>query len=140
MVVHDRSAARRYFIDAWRKRQAGSPLEPLERAVAEVVELHPEYHNFLDDAGAAIEEEFSPERGLTNPFLHMGLHIALREQLVTDRPAGITAVYRRLLGRIGDAHEVEHRMMERLGEALWAAQRHNRLPDEAAYLESLRRI
>jgi hypothetical protein len=31
-------------------------------------------------------------------------------------------------------------MLERLGEALWQAQRSRTAPDEAAYLESLRRL
>ncbi len=31
-------------------------------------------------------------------------------------------------------------MLERLGEALWQAQRSGLPPDEAAYLESLRRL
>jgi hypothetical protein len=37
-------------------------------------------------------------------------------------------------------HEAEHAMIERLGEALWNAQRAGLPPDEAQYLESLRRL
>jgi hypothetical protein len=139
MLAHDRDEARRMFVEAWRKRQAGTVLEPLEALVADVVALHPEYHALLNSAEAAIAEEFMPERGVTNPFLHMGMHIALREQVGTDRPAGIAALYRRAAERRGDAHAVEHEMMECLGEVLWRAQRDNAVPDEAAYFECLNR-
>lgn len=140
MFIQDRAAARRMFVEAWRKHRERLPMEPLEEMLAAVVTQHPEYHEFLSQAEEALAEEFAPERGLTNPFLHMGMHIAIREQVSTDRPVGIAALYRGLLTRFASAHDLEHRMMECLGEALWRAGRENRLPDEAAYLDCLRRI
>jgi hypothetical protein len=136
----DRAGLRRLYLEAWRKSREGRPLEPLENQIVNVIELHPEYHALLADQPAALGQDFAPEQGQTNPFLHMGLHLAIREQLATDRPAGVRAVYQRLAGRIGDRHEVEHRMMDRLAEALWQAQRSGQPPDEAAYLRSLRQI
>ena len=70
----------------------------------------------------------------------MGLHLAIREQVSTDRPAGISAIHRELAARAGGAHAAEHRMIEPLAEALWEAQRSGRAPDELAYLERLRRL
>ncbi len=139
MFVRDRDATRRMFLEAWRKRRAGELLEPLEALIADVVALHPEYHGVLAPGEAAIAQEYTPERGVTNPFLHMGMHIALREQVGTDRPAGIAELYRRAVERRGDPHAVEHDMMECLGEVLWRAQRDNAVPDEAAYFECLNR-
>jgi hypothetical protein len=136
----DRSALRRHYLEAWRKRREGRPLEPLEHQLAAVIEQHPEYHALLDDDAEALGRDYAPETGQSNPFLHLGLHLAIREQVATDRPAGIAAIHRELGRRLGDRHEAEHRMMERLGEALWLSQRSGRPPDEAAYLESLRRI
>jgi hypothetical protein len=49
-------------------------------------------------------------------------------------------VHRELARRLGDVHAAEHRMLEQLGVALWDSQRSGRPPDEAAYLESLRRL
>ncbi len=46
--------------------------------------------------------------GETNPFLHMGMHLALQEQVALDRPAGIQAVYRQLGEQLGDVHDTEH--------------------------------
>lgn len=139
MFVQDRDSTRRMFLEAWRKRRAGEWLEPLEALIADVVALHPEYHGALAPGEAAIAQEYTPERGVTNPFLHMGMHIALREQVGTDRPAGIAELYRRAVERRGDPHAVEHDMMECLGEVLWRAQRDNAVPDEAAYFECLNR-
>jgi hypothetical protein len=68
----------------------------------------------------------------------MGLHLAIREQVATNRPHGIADVHARLAKHLGDAHEAEHRMLETLAEQLWDAQRHNRPPNETAYLERLR--
>lgn len=139
LLSGDRRALRGYFLDAWRKRCAGAELEPLEALIADVVGEHPEYHELLA-RDASLEREFSPLAGPGNPFLHMGMHIALREQVATDRPPGIAVVHARLSARLGDAGAAEHRMMECLGETLWRAQREQRLPDEAAYLECLRRL
>ena len=67
------------------------------------------------------------------------LHLALLEQLATDRPAGIRAHYQRIVQRSGDAHEAEHLAMECLVQALWEAQRDGRAPDEESYLNCLAR-
>ena len=59
------------YIDAWRKSQAGEILSPLEDQIATVISDHPEYQAMLTPE--ALDESFTPERGETNPFLHMGL-------------------------------------------------------------------
>lgn len=137
MFGHDRTALRQVFVEAWRKHQSRLPLEPLEALVADVVVAHPEYHALLSNA--ELDQEYTPERGETNPFLHMALHVSLREQLTSDRPPGIAAVIRQLARQSGDLHQAEHLLLECLGRILWEAQRNNRLPDEAAYLECARR-
>ena len=63
-----------------------------------------------------------------------------REQVATDRPPGIAAIFNALLVRHGNAHSAEHAVSECLAESLWEAQRANAMPDEAAYLERLRRL
>lgn len=136
----DRSGLRRRYLEAWSKHRAGIPLEPLEHELVTVIEQHPEYQDFLEDDPQATAREWTPESGQANPFLHLGLHLAIREQVATDRPAGIAALHRELSRRLGDAHEAEHRMLERLAEALWQAQRSGLPPDERAYIESLQRL
>ena len=115
------------------------PLDGIEVLVAKVIRAHPEYHAVLAKRDTSEDRDYLPESGETNPFLHMGMHIALREQANTDRPAGIGKIYARMVEMRGQ-HEAEHAMMECLGESLWRAQRDNRAPDEAAYLECLKKI
>ncbi len=140
MYGQDRTAMRQVFVEAWRKQRAGEPMEPLEQVIGNIVLQHPEYHSMLESPEPVLDKDFMPEEGLSNPFLHMGMHISLQEQVSTDRPTGIALLYQQLVGKIGDPHEVEHQMMECLGRMLWEAQRANRMPDEAAYLECLRSL
>jgi len=133
-----RDALRRVYLDTWRKRQQGAVMEPLEAQVADVIELHPEYHAALAQAVQPLDHDYSPENGESNPFLHMGLHLAVRDQVATDRPAGIREVFMALERRLGSTHDAEHRLIDCLAEALWTAQRNGAPPDEQAYLESLR--
>ena len=137
MIGGDRTQIRRMFVAAWKKHREQAPMEPLEQLIAAVVAQHPEYHRHLESPEDSMDREFTPDGGQTNPFRHMGMHISLQEQISTDRPRGISAVYRKLTKTTGDAHESEHRMMECLGQMLWEAQRANRMPDEQAYTDCL---
>ncbi|MDJ0938871.1 MAG: DUF1841 family protein [Woeseiaceae bacterium] len=136
MFGNDRGALRRMYRDAWAKHSDGRPLTALEAQIAAVIAEHPEYHDAV--TAEDLDRNFTPEDGQTNPFLHMGLHLGLREQLATDRPAGIAAIHRALANRLGDPHAAEHAMIECLAETLWEAQSSNVPPDEGAYLEKLR--
>ncbi|RLK48594.1 uncharacterized protein DUF1841 [Alkalispirillum mobile] len=140
MFFTDREQMRRFYLDAWRKYQAGQVLQPLEAMVGEVVAQHPEYHKLLEQPDKALQRDYLPEDGETNPFLHMGMHIALREQVSTDRPAGIRRIHHNLSQALGDPLEAEHLMMEPLAEGLWQAQREGREPDEAGYLRALEQL
>jgi hypothetical protein len=136
----NREQLRRRYLEAWHKFRAQQPLEPLEAQLAGVIAEHPEYVAWLEGAEDALLADFTPAGGRENPFLHMGLHLAIREQVATDRPRGISALHAQLARRAGGAHEAEHRMIEPLAQALWEAQRCGAPPDEAAYLERLRRL
>jgi hypothetical protein len=136
---NDPAQYRNFFRKAWRKHRERLPLEPLEDMVARIIAAHPEYHALLENPDK-IEQDYTPEAGSTNPFLHMGLHIAIQEQLAADRPAGIRGIYQQLVQRHADPHEAEHRMAECLAESIWEAQRAGAAPDELMYLERLRRL
>jgi hypothetical protein len=140
MFSTDRSSLRRVFLDAWHKYNDRQPLQPLEGLVVEVVRQHPEYHPVLEQDDAALHKDYLPETGETNPFLHLAMHVSLGEQVASDRPPGIRDLYQRLVRETGHPHEAEHRLMECLGLSLWEAQRAGRLPDEAAYLECVRKL
>jgi Domain of unknown function (DUF1841) len=136
----NRDQLRRMYLQSWRKFTRRVPLEPLEAQVAAVIAEHPEYVQWLESGDEALAAEFAPESGRQNPFLHMGLHLAIREQVATNRPSGIASIHESLSQRMGDRHAAEHAMLEPLAEALWEAQRQGRAPNELAYLEKLRSL
>ena len=135
----DRDELRRTWLSAWRKSRAHLPLAPLEEMLADVLAAHPEYHSLLEDA-QALAGEWTAEGGHANPFLHMGLHVALREAIAANRPAGVRGLAERLCRNIADPHGAEHRLMECLAETLWEAASTGLPPDEAAFLERARRM
>lgn len=134
-----RAQLRERYREAWRRWRAGEALSPLDAQIAGVLAEHPEYQPAVlaEDAPA---REYPAQTGSANPFLHLGLHLALREQIATDRPGGIAQIHRRLAAALGSAHAAEHRMIEPLAETLWEAQRGGRPADEQAYLARLQRL
>jgi hypothetical protein len=138
--TQSRDQLRRVYVEAWRKRREGLPMEPLEAQVADVVDLHPEYHAALERPDDVVDRDYTPEGGQSNPFLHMGLHLAVRDQIATDRPTGIRQAFESLARRKGSVHDAEHAIIECLAEAIWEAQRFQRLPDERAYLDRVKRL
>ena len=133
-----REQVRRFFCEAWRKHRERLPLDGAEVTAADLIAEHPEYHALLEAPEAAVEKQFTPENGQTNPFLHLSLHLAIAEQISIDQPPGIRAAYQALRQRL-EVHDAEHAVMECLGETLWKAQRAGTAIDTAGYLACLRR-
>jgi len=92
MFGQNREQIRRFFQQAWKKRLADEALDGIEALIVQVIEQHPEYHRLITDPDAA-DKDFHIDDGQTNPFLHMGMHITLAEQLGSDRPAGIPVMH-----------------------------------------------
>ena len=134
-----REQVRDFFFETWRKYRAAEPLIGLESVALEVALLHPEYHALLERPERHREQEYFPELGQSNPFLHMSLHLALEEQLSIDQPVGVVARFAALSARLGERHAALHEALECLAEMMWRAQRDAAPPDGAAYLECLER-
>ena len=135
----ERDRLRQFYVDTWKKHLTGQPLDAMEQMVARIIHIHPEYHAMLSNQ-KHLGNEYKPEDGETNPFLHMGMHLGLQEQVSMDRPTGIQTVYQQLAQRLGDVHDTEHAMMECLAESLWVAQRDQVEPNEKAYLRCLQSL
>lgn len=133
-----REQVRSFFCEAWRKHRERLILEGAEMTAVDLILHHPEYHALLENPEAALTQEFSPEGGQMNPFLHLSLHLAIADQIAIDQPAGIRTAYQALRARL-DVHEAEHAILECLGEVLWNAQRQERALDADDYLERIRR-
>ena len=136
---NDRTQLRRVIVDAWNKYQAQQPLQPLEEQLAALVVEHPEYQPLLAQSDGVLAKDFHIDPGTENPFLHLAMHLSIREQIALDRPAGIRECHISLC-KYNENHATEHLMMEVLGELLWEAQRDGKAPDEAVYLTKLRQI
>ncbi len=140
---NDRQQLRDFYFNVWRKHKNQQPLEPLETQLLRIMLKHPEYHSLFDEPDKHRDQDYFAELGQTNPFLHMGLHVAIQEQIEIDRPSGIAQIYQQLCHKLHDPHTAEHEMMSCLTEYLWQLQQQpaQQSPaDESAYLACLRSL
>lgn len=137
MFNPSREQVRRFFTEAWLKHRRASVLTPLESMAVDWIRQHPEYHAVLEDPDASLAD-FPVEKGQTNPFLHLSMHLAISEQLSIDQPPGIRAAHEQLLAT-RDAHGAAHEIMECLGEVVWEAQRLGKPFSNEGYLDLIRR-
>ena len=131
---------RQLFFLSWQKYLQNQVLLPLEKQIVDVIISHPEYHTLLEALTPQHEQAYFPELGQSNPFLHMGLHLVIRDQMATDSPLGFSTIYQQLVNKYADRIVVEHLIMEHLAECLWQAQRSQRLPDNTSYLRACRQL
>ena len=110
MFNPSREQVRSFFCESWRKHREHLVLEGVEATAADLIAQHPEYHDLLESPEAALEQEFRPEGGQMNPFLHLSLHLVIAEQISIDQPAGIRGAYTSLRKRL-DMHDAEHAIM-----------------------------
>jgi Hypothetical protein RSc1001 len=101
-----------------------------------VIEIHPEYHKLINN----VESEYFPEQGEVNPFLHINLHLSLREQFSISQPQGINEYYQKILGKVQDPHEAEHLMMDCIAQMIFSSQKNNTPMDHQAYIGCLKSI
>lgn len=129
---------RRFFCETNRKHREREILTPMEAIARDWIIDHPEYADTLADADAALEADYSVERGQENPFLHLSMHLSIAEQVSIDQPPGIRPAYVALAQRLGSAHHAHHQIMECLGEMIWTSQRSGLPPDGNAYIECVK--
>lgn len=127
LYTHDRNAMRQVFYEAWNKAKLGKILTALESQVVDVIQAHPEYHAMLEG------KETIPDDVQQQPFLHLGLHLAIRDQLRLDKPAGIQHLFQQLSALGVTPLDIEHYMMACLSQVMWEAQQQQRPVDEQHY-------
>ena len=139
MPSSERDLLRQLYFDSWKKHLAHQATDALEQQIIAVIKEHPEYHALLENEEAALHADFLPEMGDTNPFLHMGMHLGLRDQVSTGLPEGIAELYQRLTTLKG-IHDAEHAMMECLAEMIWQMQHNKTMFDESAYMDCMNNL
>ena len=132
-----RDEVREFFFNAWSQFKAQKSLTDLEKIALGIINMHPEYHAILDAPAQYKSQQYFPELGETNPFLHMSLHLSILEQISINQPTGITDIYQRLKLKHRDEHDAQHTILECLGEAIWQAQRNNTALDANFYVQLL---
>ncbi len=141
LFSNDRKQLRQMYFDAWKKSQEAEMLTPLEAQIVDVIGMHPEYHSHLEgDSNSRIDKDYQQQLGENNPFLHMGLHLGLREQLATLRPPGVKDLFLKQIKQLGNSHQAEHQFMEVLSQFIWQAQQSGTTPDDHKYITALKSL
>ena len=135
-----REEVREFFCTTWQKHQDAHVLTPLEMIASQWMEQHPEFHKILGDPSGALEQEFTPEKGMTNPFLHLSMHLSISEQISIDQPPGIRHIANTLSRKLDSEHEAQHQIMECLGQVLWQAQNQSKPINVTDYVELLKKL
>lgn len=128
---------RNFFFDAYAKGTAGQQLTDLEKIAFSIIIEHPEYRQVLENREKFLAYNWLPESGETNPFLHLSMHMSIHEQLTINQPFGVKELYYELCQNFQDEHEVQHIVMDCLGEMIWQAQYSGNQPDPSIYLKCL---
>jgi hypothetical protein len=131
---YDVDKLRVIFVDTFKKMKLSLALTDLEKQIAYVIGLYPQYHQYLSDyqqTGRMYESDDS------NPFLTLSLHVAILEQVSTNRPEGILDLYHLATGYIA-AIEVEKLMAGVLYDQMHEALLQGHPPDESEYLQKLK--
>ena len=132
-----RDEVREFFFNTWLKYKQLQVLTDLEKIGLSVMLLHPEYHAILDAPAQFKHQEYFPDFGVTNPFLHMSLHVSVLEQISINQPIGIAEIYKTLIVKHQNEHDAIHDIIDCLGETIWQSQRNNTPLDSAYYLSLL---
>lgn len=133
-----RDQARQFLFDAWTKFKQKLILTDLEKIAVEVIQMHPEYHVVFDSAERFMHQQYFPEMGETNPFLHITLHLSVIEQISINQPIGVTQIYDKLRLQHNDKHLAYHDLIDCLAETIWQSQRNNQPLDSDHYLNLLK--
>lgn len=134
-----RESTRLVFFQAWAKFKKGESLQDLEQQVAQLIEQHPEYHSFFSDE-RNLEHDFSSDKGVVNPFLHLGMHLAIGDQLALQQPPQIRDLYQQLAKQFNGVHEAEHQIMNCLAYWMQHPQPQGEGMDYAPYIECLQKL
>ncbi|MFM9835136.1 MAG: DUF1841 family protein [Methylophilaceae bacterium] len=138
-----RNEVREFFFATWTKFNSQLLLTEIEKIAINVIHMHPEYHEILNAPERFKMQDYFPEFGETNPFLHMSLHLSVLEQISINQPTGIANIYALLKNKHHNQHQAQgehnaqHDILECLAETIWLAQRNNTGLDAEHYLQLL---
>jgi hypothetical protein len=130
---------RNFWFTTYNKAQNNVTLTDLERMAYSIILEHPEYKYIFENQAKYLDYQWLPEDGAINPILHFALHMAITEQLSIASSIEINALYQQMLLKYRVKHDVEHELMECIGEMIWHAGRNQSTPDMNIYLNCIRK-
>ncbi len=139
MFTPTQDEVRKFFCSTFDKHHSHAVLTPIEAIGRDWIAQHPEYADTLSDVDVALAADYTVERGQSNPFLHLSMHLSIAEQISIDQPPGIRSSFLALARKLDSEHEAHHQIMECLGQMIWTAQRDGLSPDGAQYIDCVRR-
>jgi hypothetical protein len=140
LIQPSQADVRRFFCAVHAKAQSGQPLEAIEVLAQLWIAEHPEFHAALSDLDTALRTMQDADPNVSNPFLHLAMHLSISEQCSIDQPRGIRQAVELLCARRDSLHEAHHATMEALGRMIWDSQRSGRPPDGQAYIDAVQRF
>ncbi len=124
-------AHRKVFYDAWMRHQERLALSEFDQRLIQVMLKYPQYTHCITP------EEIPVEEGL-NPYVVMGAHLELSEQIALDRPQGVRKVFQDLVIRYDD-QKAEKMMLDVLLSVLSQSYQRSEVPDYQVYLQLLKK-
>ena len=139
MFSNDRSELRKFYKTSWIKHIKSETMTDLEKQVACIILEHPEYHDFFDKFDPKSDDpEFFAQIGDINPFLHLGLHLGIRDQIALNQPDGVRKIHSKLCEKLQNHHDAEHKMINILAEQMYLAQKNQSEFDTIEYMRQLK--
>ena len=145
MFTQNKEQLRNTYQIAWDKHKKNqvaklnleNQITALEQQIIDITILHPEYHSIFEKNP---DSTYNIKHHPTNPFLHFGLHLAIREQMQLNLPHGITNIYNKLCLQEQSIHQAEHKMLEVLEQHLFNAQFNPQNINEIYYIQHLTKL
>ena len=138
MFSKDKHELRKFYKISWLKHKENQSMTDLEKQVVCIILEHPEYHSFFDNFDPESDDpEFFAQMGEVNPFLHLGLHLGVRDQIAINSPAGIRNIHQKLCEKLKNTHDAEHKIIEALAEQMYQAQKNQTEFNASNYLIKL---
>ena len=138
-MLQMRDLSRRHMRLVWEMSGLDeSALDDDDRALVEVMRMHPEYYDLWGRLDELSQEEI--ERDGTNPILHVTIHHIVENQIADGKPAEVAEALQRLMKQGKTRHQALHEIGGVLAEEMFEILKANRPYNERRYVAKLRRL
>jgi hypothetical protein len=124
-------AHRKVFYDAWVRHIEGERLSDFDQRLVKVMQCYPEFTQHIASDGVQCQST-------QNPYMVMGAHLEVVEQVAQDRPEGIRLFYQSLALKAGDI-QAQIMMRDILLTVLAQSYQSGDVPDYSEYLQMLKK-